>query len=365
MKILFALPGLHKFDRGAEVAFMSIAGELAKSGDTVTLIGSGLLRGIAPYRFVRAPSLTRVRFESFPSLPILRSECAYEELTFLPGLLWQYRPAEYDVTLTCSYPFTNWALRRPVVSGNRPPHVFVTQNGDWPAFSNNAEYRLFSCEGLVCTNPDFYERNKARWRSCIIPNGVDLNRFHPGTAQRQKFGLRNDRLIVLMVSALVSTKRVDTGIQAVAKIADAHLVVAGDGPLRDSLDAQAAKLLPGRYTRLTVPSEQMPNLYRSADVFLHLAKEESFGNVFIEAMACGLPVVAHDTPRSRWVLGNAGFLLDTDDPLAVAHQIELVRDIGPAAHATGTARAAMFSWEKVGQMYRAFLKSVVASNAGM
>src|SRR5216683_1427665 len=200
MKVLFALPGLHRYDRGAEIAFMSIARELAKAGDAVTLIGSGEPKPTTPYRFLRAPSLAREKFESFPTMPILRNEYAYEELTFLPGLYLNYRPSEYDVTLTCSYPFTNWMLRRSDRRGSRPPHVFVTQNGDWPAQAANSEYRLFDCEGLVCTNPDFYERNKSRWCCRIIPNGVDCDRFQPGAPQREEFGLPADRLIVLMVS---------------------------------------------------------------------------------------------------------------------------------------------------------------------
>ena len=44
MRVLFALPGLHKYDRGAEIAFIAIARELAKAGDEVTLIGSGAPR---------------------------------------------------------------------------------------------------------------------------------------------------------------------------------------------------------------------------------------------------------------------------------------------------------------------------------
>jgi glycosyltransferase involved in cell wall biosynthesis len=171
-------------------------------------------------------------------------------------------------------------------------------------------------------------------------------------------------MIVLMVSALVSSKRVGAGIEAVSKIPNAQLVIAGDGPLRETLDAQAAQLMPGRYTRLTVPPEQMPELYRSADVFVHLSKDESFGNVFIEAMACGLPVVGHDTSRSRWILGDVGFLLDTEDPAAVAYQInKLVCGSDPAAQSMRVARAEMFSWETIGEMYRSFLQSVVASYA--
>src|SRR5262249_25393509 len=157
MRVLFALPGLHRYDRGAEMAFISIATELAKASDTVTLIGSGRVHTATTYRFLHAGSVRREKFEFFPSLPVLRNEYAYEELTFTPQLLRGYRPADYDVTITCSYPFTNWILRRPVLRGSRPPHVFVTENGDWPAHANNSEYRYFGCEGLVCTNPDFYE----------------------------------------------------------------------------------------------------------------------------------------------------------------------------------------------------------------
>jgi glycosyltransferase involved in cell wall biosynthesis len=163
-----------------------------------------------------------------------------------------------------------------------------------------------------------------------------------------------------MVSALISSKRVDVGIEAVSRIPNAHLVVAGDGPLRRSLDAQADRLLPGRFTRLSVAPERMPELYRSADVFLHLSKEETFGNVFIESMASGLPVVGQDTPRVRWILGDLGYLADSVDPGAVTQQIELARDAMPATQAARVAKAATFSLSKIGEMYRAFLQDVVA-----
>ena len=244
---------------------------------------------------MHAESLSRENFASFPTLPVLRNDYVYEEFAFVPALLRCYRPSEYDITLTCGYPFTNWVLRRPKWRGSRPPHVFVTQNGDWPAYARNSEYRLFGCDGLVCTNLDFYERNKTRWRCRTIPNGIDFERFHLGIPRRHEFNLPEDRLIVLMVSALIPTKRVEMGVEVVSRIPDAHLVVAGDGPLRPAVDAIAAHFLPGRFTRLSLAPEQMPALYQSADIFLHLSKEEPFGNVFVEAMACGLPIVAHNS----------------------------------------------------------------------
>jgi glycosyltransferase involved in cell wall biosynthesis len=360
MRVLFALPGLHQYFRGAEIAFISIAKELAKAGDAVTLIGSGQTQTDASYRFLSAASLSRTIFERFPKIPTLRTEFAYEELTFVPALMRAYRPAEYDVTVTCSYPFTNWVLRHPIWRGRRPPHVFVTQNGDWPARAGHAEYRLFGCDGLVCTNPDFYERNKTRWRCRVIPNGVDCDRFRPGLPQRDRFNLPHDCPIVLMVSALSPTKRVEVGIEAVSLIPDAHLVVAGDGPLRQTIDELAARLLPGRFTRLSLSPDQMPALYQSADVFLHLSREESFGNVFVEAMACGLPVVAHDSPRLRWIIDDSKYLVDTEDPSNVALGLTRAQQAPEADRQCRVENAARFSWSRIGGLYREFLMEVVA-----
>ena len=49
-------------------------------------------------------------------MPFPEIDCAYEELTFIPHFISRYRPVDYDVTLTCSYPFTNWMLRRPALA---------------------------------------------------------------------------------------------------------------------------------------------------------------------------------------------------------------------------------------------------------
>lgn len=360
MRILFALPGLHRHDRGAEIAFMAIARELARAGHAVTLMGSGQDREGTPYRFLQAKSIAREYFRVFPSVPVFRNDCAYEELTFIPDFLLRYRPQDYDVTLTCNYPFTNWLLRRPAMHGSRPPHVFVTENGDWPAYSDQSEYRFFNCDALVCTNPDFFERNRERWRCRLIPNGIDCERFRPGPAQREKFGLPADRIIVLMVSALIPTKRVGIGIESVSRIPNAHLVVAGDGPLRPDVEAQAEQLLPDRFSRLSVPHNDMPALYRSADVFLHLSLEESFGNVFLEAMACGLPVVAQESPRIRWIVGDDQFLCDSHEPQFVAHNIELAsRGSGPGLRKSSMERAASFSWTKIGKSYESFLQEII------
>jgi glycosyltransferase involved in cell wall biosynthesis len=356
VRILFALAGLHRIDRGAEVAFISVASELARSGHAVTLIGSGQERPGTPYRFIQAPALQRERFEGWRRLPPLRSETVWEEATFLPSLLASYRPAEYDATVTCAYPFTNWALRRPVLRGKRPVHVFVTQNGDWPAYGNNAEFRLFNCDGLVCTNPHFFDRNHERYRCALIPNGVDLDRFSPGPAERARFGLPPGP-IVLMVSALIGNKKVAEGIAAVSRVPDATLVVAGDGPLREEIHKLAGELLPGRFLRLTVPSKDMPDLYRSADAFMHLATDESFGNVFVEAMASGLPIIAYDVPRTRWIIGDGACFPESNDTA------DLTAAIGRALKHPSAGelhkRAEEFGWPLIAARYEAFFRELL------
>lgn len=362
MRLLFALPGFHRYERGAEVALLSVASELARTGDDVTVIGSGEAGPDDPYRFIHAGSVRRENFEKFPFIPPFRSETGYEEATFAAALARKYKPADFDATLTCSYPFTNMLLRRPVVGGARPLQIFVTQNGEWPAVSNDAEYRFFSCDGLVCTNPDYFENNKASWNCTTIPNGISQDRFRPGPGNREKFGFPSDRKIVLMASALIATKRVMDGMKAVAPMGDTHFVVAGDGPLRDEVKALAAEILPNRFTQLTVSPNEMPELYQSADVFLHMSLLESFGNVFPEAMACGLPIVGHDTPRLRWIVGDEEYLVDTEDSALTTKALTdaLVAAENPERQVS--SRVADFTWTRIAQQYREFIAGLLQKN---
>lgn len=359
MRILFALPGLHRVDRGAEVAFISVASELARRGDQVTLIGSGPPRADQPYKYLQVPLINRERFERWPRLPMFRTETAWEEASFIPGFLRAYDPDDYDVTVTCSYPFTNWALRT-IGGRQRPAHVFVTQNGDWPASSNKAEYRLFNCDGLVCINPDYLERNRNSYRCALIPNGVDMARFSPGPAAREQFDLPTDRPVVLMVSAMIGSKNIDKGIRAVSALPNAMLVVAGDGPLRSELKLLADEHLSGRYRQLTVPALDMPALYRSADAVLHLSQDESFGNVYVEAMASGVPIVAYDSPRTRWILGDVGLLGDPEDASSISEKLTTALGQSAIDRDRLVSRAARFDWSGIAAEYRDFFSEVVS-----
>jgi glycosyltransferase involved in cell wall biosynthesis len=364
MRILFALPGLLRVGRGAEVVFESVAQHVAARGEhQVTLVGSGEPSADRSYDFIHLPSVPRDRFEHWPKIPFLRHEFMYEELTFAAALATLPAVGEADVTMTCSYPYTNWALRRPRLGKRRPRHVFVTQNGDWPAAERRAEARFFSCDGLICTNPIYYKRNRERWRSTLIPNGVDPNRFCPGLQRKAELGLPDDRPIVLMVSALEPGKRVIEAMRAVAAVPDGFLLIAGDGPQRDEVDRLAADLLPGRFMRGTFRHDQMPDLYRSADLFLHTKIRESFGNVYVEALSCGTPIVAHDDEVTRWILGEHATLVDTTSQAALTDAI--VKALGSPANGEAAAEwaHARYSWEVIAGKYVDFFAGVLDSAA--
>ncbi len=154
-RLLIALPGLHAIARGAETAFEQLGAGLCAEGFEVTLLGTGPARPGQPYGWLQGRMVPRERFRHWPAIPPLRSEYRWEELTFVPSLWQAFDPSRFDV-----------AKRK----AGRPLHVFVTENGDWPAYAGNREYRWFGCEGLVCTNPVYQERNQERWRCALIPS---------------------------------------------------------------------------------------------------------------------------------------------------------------------------------------------------
>lgn len=359
LRVLFCLPGLHRVVRGAEVALESIARELARAGrHEVTLVGSGEPRPGEPYRFLRAPCVPRERFERWPSLPILRSDCSYEELTFVPGLLRHFDPNAQDVVVTCSYPFMNWVVRARRFPKRRPVQVYVTQNGDWPLHRNGSEFRWFSSDGVVCTNPDYFDAHGARYRSRLIPNGVDPNVFRPGPGDRARFGLPEDARVALMVSALIPSKRVLESIRAVAAVPDLHLVIAGDGPLRGEADALGERLLGRRYRRLKLTREEMPSLYRSADLFLHMSLDEPSANAYLEALATGLPIVTHDRRVTRWTLDRFGSFVDATDLPAVSAKIQEALAAPHDRERAAEEARRRFSWSAIAAQYGEFFEEL-------
>ena len=368
LRVCFVLPGLHSINRGAEKTFESVGERLAADpAFEVTLIGAGPEIPGRNYRYLQANSRMRQRFEAWPRFPPVRNPYRWEELSFAAGLRSIYSPADYDCTITCSYPFVNWLLRANRKKG-RPAHIFVTQNGDWPAQRSSGEYRLFGCDGLICTNPEFYERHRETWNAVLIPNGVSVNEFASAKPDRSALGLCSEATVVLMVGALVAQKRIIEGIALLRGLRDLFLLIVGDGPMRNEVIQAAELAMPGRWKLLNVPFQKMPMVYASSDLLLHMAVDESFGNVYVEALAAALPVVAQDSTLTRWIFGANkeeriwgpdAWLVETTRRSNVLSAVQSAMLRRRSHRLDEVHVAGSYSWETIARKYAAFVREVV------
>ncbi|HHT9147190.1 MAG TPA: glycosyltransferase family 4 protein, partial [Candidatus Wunengus sp. YC61] len=99
-----------------------------------------------------------------------------------------------------------------------------------------------------------------------------------------------------------------------------------------------------------VPDEDLPGIYNLAEIFVYPSKYEGFGLPLLEAMSCGVPVIASNISSIPEVIGNAGILVRSDEPVEFARKIyELLTDkeLRAKMSSKGFERIKFFSWEKV------------------
>ena len=139
----------------------------------------------------------------------------------------------------------------------------------------------------------------------------------------------------------------------------ARLVVFGDGPLRSELIAEAGRLGIAGSTLFPGYVNDPAACYAVADLFALSSVSEGFGNVLIEAMAAGVPVVSTDAPHGpREILKNGalGPLVRVGDASALAAAMARTLD-APTPAATLRSRAAEFEIDVIADRYEALLKS--------
>jgi phosphatidyl-myo-inositol alpha-mannosyltransferase len=203
----------------------------------------------------------------------------------------------------------------------------------------------------------------------IVPNGVDLARFRPGIppALAREDGVPT----ILYVGRFDPRKGLPELIDACAILAKNsvpfRLVLVGDGALRRKVERMASGPLRGRVRfEGRVGNDRLPAYYASADVFCSPARGgESFGLVLLEAMACGIPVVATNLPGYRTVVtpGVDGEIVAPRDPVALAIGLErLLRDSRHRAGLVdrGLEKAERFGWERVVDRLEAVYDSILA-----
>jgi alpha-1,6-mannosyltransferase len=146
-------------------------------------------------------------------------------------------------------------------------------------------------------------------RVVSIPNGLDSGVFYPTEKFDSNFSRRR-RLIG--VGRLVPNKRFDLAISVLAhllKEVDIELVIAGDGPERSRLES-LAEGLPVTFLGHLSDRRTLAKTLRSCDVLVMPSASEGYPNAILEALACGIPVVASNVPGIRAVAGVGVRLVD-------------------------------------------------------
>jgi len=166
----------------------------------------------------------------------------------------------------------------------------------------------------------------------LVPLAVDTDRFAPLPADvrsriRQGVGV-GDEVLVVVAGRLVPSKRVDIVLDVVAEVPGLQLLVVGRGELGESLRLHAEQSdLTGR-VRFTgfVDDEELARLVGAADVVVSASEYEGFGLALVEAMSCGVPVVATAAGGVADVVvdGVTGALVAVGDKRALRDRLEFV-----------------------------------------
>lgn len=240
---------------------------------------------------------------------------------------------------------------------------------------------FFLSDRIIVTSDDYarhsdiqgyYRGMKERFR--VIPNGVDTEHFAPGEKKSEilkKLGIRDEKIIVF-VGALDRAhyfKGVDILLKSAKNLKVPYKVlIVGKGELKSQYEKLALALGISENVAFfdSVSSEALPEYYRLADVVAlpSVDATEAFGMVLIEAMSCGIPVIASDLPGVRSVVENSltGILVKPRDPRDLTdalHTIFTHPEIWIRMSQAGRAKAlALYDWGRIAAQIEAVLKEL-------
>lgn len=199
-------------------------------------------------------------------------------------------------------------------------------------------------------------------RIAVHYTGVDLERFRPEDRAAAKARIGVSGPLIISLGALIPRKGHDIVIKAMAALPGATLLVAGDGPEHARLAELAESRGVADRVRLlgSVPHAELPALLAAADVMALASESEGLANAWIEAMACGTPVVTPEVDGAAEAVDRpaAGRLLRARTPEAFAAAIrEILAD--PPEQAAVRASAERFAWRNNTEQLQKHLHALV------
>ncbi|MDP9845432.1 glycosyltransferase involved in cell wall biosynthesis [Streptosporangium lutulentum] len=208
-----------------------------------------------------------------------------------------------------------------------------------------------------------------RERIAVVPCGVDLELFRPSGPVAP----RESRRRVLSIDRIVPRKGLDTVLQAMRHLPEVELLIVGGAPEDDEVVRLSRMIdcygLPDR-VRLVggVGRAEVPALMRSADVLVSVPWYEPFGMVPVEAMACGVPVVASAVGGHLDTVAGCGMLVPPRRPRALTEALldVLGRPHLRASLATAGERRARhrYGWPRVAERTESVYRDVLADRPG-
>jgi len=216
------------------------------------------------------------------------------------------------------------------------------------------------CDALVTPSESMVEVLRQQGMNddiSIWSRGVDRTLFDPGKrelAWRRKFGIADSDVVIAFLGRLVMEKGLDIFADTIVELRKRQLphkvLVIGDGPARKWFE----QALPGGIFAGFQTGADLGRALASADIFFNPSITETFGNVTLEAMASGLPVVASAATGSTSLVQNgvSGALVPPGNPSAFADAISpyLTDHLKRKAHGEeGEKRSLDFSWDAINQ----------------
>jgi glycosyltransferase involved in cell wall biosynthesis len=218
---------------------------------------------------------------------------------------------------------------------------------------NSAYFVIANSQGLA----DLALQAKPQKEIGVIYNGIDVQEFFPDPAKRNP-----DQFTILCVSRVTPRKGIRFLVQAFnilsARYENARLVVVGDGNEKSSLEQLVQGL--GIKDKIIfagpVSHDRVLEYYQKANVFVLPSLNEGMSNTMLEALACGLPIVATETGGTKELLtdNKNGLIIKMKDPDDLAEKIEkliLGHDLEKSMGEESRKLAEQLSWEVVAKGY--------------
>jgi glycosyltransferase involved in cell wall biosynthesis len=204
----------------------------------------------------------------------------------------------------------------------------------------------------------------------VIPNGVDLDRFHPPEIanSQDRVSSRSMPLKLLTVGRLSVTKRVEMLVDAAQILhedgCNVRLTIVGGGGFEQRLEQIVSERNLSDIVEITgrVEAEKMPRVYRQNDVFVSASMQEGMSNAMLEAMASGLPIVTTRCEGVEELIADNGIVTEEAEPGQIANAIKtLAGDTNARKKSSVAARkqAEKFSWESVAERYLSYYRNIV------